>query len=160
MEDRWVTNLSEDRKRFYLVSSLLDPRTKMLSFCDNKYFPSSWKDDALGYLSMDLKSFYVQPTQGEVKNSDGQVKHRSDLDELLGMSTASMDFDVASVEGEAQLQAYMQVQQVPNDTDPLMWWKKHQQEFPDLSRMARQYLTVPTTSASPETLLKCWAREE
>ena len=86
---------------------------------------------------MDLKSFYVQPTQGEVKDSDGQVKHRSDLDELLGMSTASMDFDVASVEGEARLQTYMQVQQVPNDTDPLtMWWKQYQQEFPDLSRMA------------------------
>ena len=99
---------------------------------------------------MDLKSFYVQSTQGEVKDSDGQVKHRSDLDELLGMSTASMDFDVASVEGEAQLQAYMQVQQVPNDMDPLMWWKQHQQEFPDLIRMARQYLTVPATSASPE----------
>jgi hypothetical protein len=114
MEHRWVTNLSEDRKRFYLVSSLLDPRTKMFSFCYNKYFPS-WKDDALGYLSIELKSFYVQPTQGE-----------------------------------GQLQAYMQVQQVPNDTDPLMWWKKHQQEFPDLSRMTRQYLTVPATSASPE----------
>jgi hypothetical protein len=114
--------------------------TKMLSFCDNKYFPS-WKDDVLGYLSMDLKSFYVQLTQGEVKDLDGQVKHRSDLDELLGMSTVSMDFDVASVEGESQLQAYMQVQQVPNDTDPLMWWKGPQ-EFPDLARMARQYLTV------------------
>jgi hypothetical protein len=23
------------------------------------------------------------------------------------------------------VQAYMQVQQVPNDTDLLMWWKKH-----------------------------------
>jgi hypothetical protein len=57
MEDRWVTNLIEDRKRFYLVLSLLDPLTKMLSFCDNKYFPSSWKDDVLGYLSMDLKVF-------------------------------------------------------------------------------------------------------
>ena len=128
MEDRWVTNLSEDRKRFYLVSSLLDPRTKMLSFCDNKYFPSSWKDDALGYLSMDLQSVYVQPTQGEVKDLDGQVKHRSDLDELLGMSmsTTSMDFDVSSVEGEAHLQSYIQVQQVPNDTDPLMWcYKSH-----------------------------------
>ena len=53
----------------------------MLSFCDNKDFPSSLQDDDLGYLSMDLKSFYVQPTQGEV----------------------------ASVEGEAQLQTYMQV---------------------------------------------------
>ncbi len=127
--------MSEDRKRFYLVSSLLDPHTKMLSSCDNTYFPSSWKDDALGYLSMDLKSFYVQPTQGEVKDSDGQVKHGSDLDELVGMSTTSMDFDVVSVEGESQIQAYMQVQQVPNDTDPLMWWKHHQQEFPDLVRM-------------------------
>jgi len=35
-------------------------------------------------------------------------------------------------------------------TDPLMWWKQHQQEFPDLARMARQYLEVPATSASPE----------
>jgi hypothetical protein len=142
--------LSEDRKRFYLVSSLLDPHTKMLSFCDNKYFPSSWKDDSLGYLSMDLKSFYVQRTQGEVKDSDGQVKHRSGLDELLAMSTTSMDFDVVSVEGETQLRAYMQVQQVSNDTDHLMWWKHHHQEFPDLVRMTRQYLTVPATSVSPE----------
>ena len=66
------------------------------------------------------------------------------------MSTTSMDFDVSSVEGESQLQAYMQVQQVPNDTDPLMWWKQHQQEFPDLAQMSRQYLAVPATSASPE----------
>ncbi len=107
MEDRWVTNLSEDRKRFYLVSSLLDPHTKILSFCDNKYFPKSWKDYTLGYLSMDLESFYVWSTQGEEKDSDGQA-------------------------------------------DPLMWWKQHQQEFPDLARMTRQYLTVPVTSKSPE----------
>jgi hypothetical protein len=86
----------------------------------------------------------------EVKDSDGQVKHRSDLDELLGMSTSSMDFDVTSVEGEVQLQAYMRVQQVTNDTDPLMWWKQYQREFPDLVRMTRQYVTVPATSVSPE----------
>ena len=43
LELRWVTNLSEERKRFYLIATLIDPRTKMtkmLSFCDNKYFPS------------------------------------------------------------------------------------------------------------------------
>jgi hypothetical protein len=69
------------------------------------------RQTALGYLSVDLKSFYVQRTQGEVKDS--------------GMSIVSMDFDVASVEGETRLQTYMQVQQVTNDTDPLMWWKQH-----------------------------------
>jgi hypothetical protein len=70
---------------------------------------------------MDLKSFYIRPTQGEVNDLDGQVKSRSDLDEILGISTASMYFDVSSVEGAAHLQAYMQVQQVSNDTNPLMW---------------------------------------
>ena len=52
-----------------------------------------------------------------------------------------MDFDVSSVEGQTQLQVYIQVQQVTNDTDPLMWW---------MVRMTRQYLTVPDTSESPE----------
>ncbi len=66
------------------------------------------------------------------------------------MNTEYMDFDVTSVEGEAHLQEYMEVQQVPNDTDPLIWWKQHQTEFPDLVRITRQYLTVPDTSTSPE----------
>jgi hypothetical protein len=38
----------------------------------------------------------------------------SDLDEVLG-STASMDFDTSSVEGEVQLEVYIQVQQVDTD---------------------------------------------
>ncbi len=53
---------------------------------------------------------------------------------------------------EAELNAYTRVHQVTLDTDPLMWWKQHVQEFPRLARMARQYLTVPGTSASPERL--------
>jgi hypothetical protein len=61
-----------------------------------------------------------------------------------------MDVDVDSVETE--LNAYTRVQQVSLDTDPLMWWKQHVQEFPHLSRMVRQHLAVPATSASPERL--------
>ncbi len=57
---------------------------------------------------------------------------------------------------KVQKELYTRVQQVPLDTDPLMWWKKHVQEFPHLVRMARQHLTVPATvpatSASPERL--------
>ena len=63
-----------------------------------------------------------------------------------------MDVDPSSVNGETELNAYMRVQQVANDTDPLMWWKQHQEEFPRLARMARQYLAVPASSASPERL--------
>ena len=56
---------------------------------------------------MTFKSFYIQSTQGEVNDSDGGVRYRRDLDELLGISTTSMDFDVSSVEGEVQLQDYI-----------------------------------------------------
>ena len=48
------------KQEIYLVATLLDPRTKMtkmLSFCDNKYFPSSWKDEGHGFLSMEFKIF-------------------------------------------------------------------------------------------------------
>jgi hypothetical protein len=51
-EDRWVTNLSEDRKRFYLVSSLLDPRTKILSFCGNKYFPRTCSQGSFFFFTI------------------------------------------------------------------------------------------------------------
>ncbi len=49
-----------------------------------------------------------------------------------GSLVTSMDFDPSSLEGESQLQVYIQVQQVSNDTDPQTeWWKQHHREFPD-----------------------------
>ena len=32
-------------------------------------------------------------------------------------------------EWETELNAYMRVQHLSNNTDPLMWWKQHSQEF-------------------------------
>ncbi len=101
---------------------------------------------------MEFKCFYMDHTQGEVNDTEVQVPKPSVLDDLLGVNSTSMDVDPSSVNGETELNAYMRVQQVANDTDPL-WWKQHQEEFPRLARMARQYLTVPASSASPERLV-------
>jgi hypothetical protein len=100
---------------------------------------------------MEFKSFYseIQDTQVDLLHQDASVRQPSALSDLLGGSTC-MDVDVDSV--EAELNAYTRVQQVPLDTDPLMWWKQHVQEFPLLSRMVSQHLAVPATSASPERL--------
>jgi hypothetical protein len=48
---------------------------------------------------MDLKSFYIQYTQGEVNNEDGQVP--------LVVNNTSMNVDPSSVNGETELNAYM-----------------------------------------------------
>ena len=65
LEVRWVTNLSEDRKGFYLIATQLDPHTNFLTFRDNKYFPTSWKDEGNGFLAEEFKRFYseIQYTQ-------------------------------------------------------------------------------------------------
>jgi hypothetical protein len=98
-------------------------------------------------MRMDLPSIW----EGLIINDEnGPSQYLSNLDDLLGVSTTSIDFDPSSLEGKIQLQAYIKVRQVSNDTNHLMWWKKHQSEFPDLTRMARQYLTVPSTSVSGE----------
>ena len=36
--------------------------------------------------------------------------------------------------------------------DVMNWWKVHAEIYPDLSRMARDYLGIPATSASSERL--------
>ena len=94
----------------------------------------------------------MEHTQGEVNDAEAQVPKPSVLDDLLGVSITSMDVAPSSVNGETELNAYMRVQQVVKDTDPLMWWKQHQQEFPRLARMDRQYLAVSASSTSPERL--------
>ena len=60
LEVRWVTNLSEDRKTFYLIAAQIDPHTKFLTFCHNKYFPTSWKGEGNGFLATEFKSFYSE----------------------------------------------------------------------------------------------------
>ena len=75
----------------------------------------SKSEDGNGFLSMDFKSVYIQPTEGEVNHEDGIVKHPSDLDGLLGVSTTPMDFDPSSLEGEVQLKTYMKVKCKPSD---------------------------------------------
>ena len=53
---------------------------------------------------------------------------------------------MSSVTGETDLNAYMPVQLLSNDTDPLMCWAQHQQEFARLDCMDRQYLTMSGNS--------------
>ena len=75
----------------------------MLSFCDNQYFSSSWKDESHVFLSMEFESFDMEPTQGEVNHADGQVPKPSVLDDLLGVSRTSMDVDPSSVNGVSDI---------------------------------------------------------
>jgi hypothetical protein len=52
-----------------------------------------------------------------------------------------------------QRQMYLTLPQLPfHATDVLEWWRWQRYVFPDLSRMAQQYLAAPASSAGVERL--------
>ena len=61
-----------------------------------------------------------------------------------------------SVKSEAEL--YLEMPAPPMHEDVLKWWASNETKFPALSVMARQYLSVPATSASAERLFSIAGR--
>ncbi len=57
LELRWVTNLSEERKRFYLIATLYLTLTPKWSFCDNQYFSSRGKTRVTYFFQWSSKVF-------------------------------------------------------------------------------------------------------
>ena len=49
-----------------------------------------------------------------------------------------------------EIKIYMSMPSVPQDQDPLLWWRMYGARFPVLSRLARKFLSAPATSAPSE----------
>ena len=51
-----------------------------------------------------------------------------------------------------ELATYLLISEISEDADPLQWWKKHEENFPRICKLARKYLSIPATSAPSERL--------
>ena len=52
-------------------------------------------------------------------------------------------------EMETELSRYLE-EPTDEETEPLIWWHAHSNEFPVLSKMARDYLIIQATSVASE----------
>ena len=52
-----------------------------------------------------------------------------------------------------ELAEYIALPSLPEDSDPLAFWKLHREQFPTLVRLLPHYLTVQASSATVEQLL-------
>ena len=101
---------------------------------------------------MEFESFDMKPTQGEVNHADGQVPKPSVLDDLLGLSSTSMDVDPSSVNGETELNAYIASAAGGQGHRPSQVVEVSPARVPTLDPHGTQYLDVPSSSVSPERL--------
>ena len=54
------------------------------------------------------------------------------------------------MERETELERYLAAPPIKRTEDILGWWKHHQEEYPCLARIARDYLAIPATSVPAE----------
>jgi hypothetical protein len=48
------------------------------------------------------------------------------------------------------LEQYLRVSKIESDADPLDWWRKNEDRFPKIARIARQILALQASSANVE----------
>jgi len=65
-------------------------------------------------------------------------------------STSNQEFRTNSNEFEQYLQ--MKELLMHEKSDPLIWWKANCNSYPNLSKLAQKYLSIPTTSVPSERL--------
>ncbi len=51
---------------------------------------------------------------------------------------------------DEEVQHYRAVQSLSVDSNPLVWWKDNQNQFPHLAKLAKSYLGIPATSVPSE----------
>lgn len=79
-------------------------------------------------------------------------KAKKSLGSLFKTNVASSALPVQAEVAEAELNSYLLTPVIDGEDDPLAWWKVHKINFPQLCKLARKYLCVPSTSAASEPL--------
>ena len=144
-----------------LVAAILDPRTKLTLFASG--IPTS---NAISTITALLHSYHVMTSRScnqkaldennysSTREYFARKRHRSsesDSTYSRRSSVSSVTSSTSSEETFPELDRYLALP-YNEKADPLLWWQAHQQEFPKLSLMARDYLCIQATSVACEQL--------
>ena len=109
------------------------------------------------------KSSSLEPPKKKIKTSSALATFL--IDEDGDDDDEDIDLPIASlVPGLEELDAYLALPQAHHidksgeEISVLSWWKEHAHMLPNLSKMARQYLAMPASSAGVERLFSAAGR--
>ena len=161
---------------FYYIATLCDPRfiTLLIPLFTPEMREAAW---ALFRQEYDLNFAPVtSPVNSDDDEDDANVEEDvvqssqprpaaragSFLDfvsslEHIHSSTAPRTPSLQTIE-KSEAELWLEMSPVPMDTDPLEWWGQNEHRFPNLRRMAQQYLMVPASSASAERVFSLAGR--
>lgn len=141
----------------YAAILILDPRHKLEAF-DMTRWGQELKENSIQKFQ-DIYKVYFHQSEGQ-RSKETAVEGLGRKDSEGEKSEFLIDFDVLygvnpiPAEGVwmQELQKYYSLPRCNKNTDILQWWKIHASEFPILSLMARDLLSIPATSVPAERL--------
>ncbi|KAJ5152474.1 hypothetical protein N7492_009754 [Penicillium capsulatum] len=139
-----------DHGFLYGTGTLLAPQYKLAVFDDREY--STCHDGTSKRYCEYLRTCFMQYQQQNPEMLFRTVQrpsllHSSELDRLLQPLHAGMVNEGAEHD---EVDRYLREPNVP--VPPRVYWREHEREFPVLSRLARDLLSVPATGAGVERL--------
>lgn len=135
-------NISSD---YCTIAILVDSRFKLDFWADDTKDAqeiSNQQNEAYALLDKVLREQYpaINPNPPVVEDGVADVDDRPLI--FKNLKTSAAIDEVHTYLKDYPLNAHT--------VNPLQWWKQHQSEFPRLSRLSRDYLAIPGSSASSE----------
>ncbi|KAL6912187.1 hypothetical protein ACP4OV_000992 [Aristida adscensionis] len=160
----------DEPNNILLIASLLDPRYKLvlLKLCFMKAYGTQLggkkADDALGWF----KEYYAHyddmlqsSSQNHISSSPEVGGSASMLPLLFGKGKLYLEFALFKQETRShrsrrsKLDTYLEDPLAPirenDDFDVLKWWKRNEETYPVLAKMARDLLAIPLSTVASES---------
>ena len=142
-----------------MLGAVLDPRTKYLIGIPKSEHEFVWKAlsdemvkvvDEQRNISSSLSIISATVMQSDLSKSNIAEKNFFELimEQKQSCPVNNGNTDQITLE----LISYKNKCQVPNEVDPLNWWKTFEVELPLLSKVAKKILCIPATSAESERM--------
>jgi len=125
----------------YPIATIIDPRVKMTYYLRERW-EDEWVREAKAAIEGALDSYDVSPQHEESRPQEAPK----------GSRMRAKAFQPQRSRRRNELKEYLDAPAVDDfsEFDVLKWWCVHSGTYPRLSRMARDYLAVPSTSTPAE----------
>ncbi|GBC18086.2 zinc finger BED domain-containing protein 1-like [Rhizophagus irregularis DAOM 181602=DAOM 197198] len=131
-----------------LVATILDPRMKSFLYVEDLHREEqkTQAESLLSNLYTQLKHDLELPEEvrSPILDDDDDIFER--------MWASNQQLTQTGNNDNNEIMCYLRCPDELKSTDPLVWWRDHRSSYPILSKLARKYLSIPSTSVPSERL--------
>lgn len=138
----------------YCISLILDPRHKTKRFQKTEWGKQMQEYSITKFEELYKNSYYKEQNKDVETEKTKKSKQglELDLEDFYSEENNKDDSINSNEEWRTEIDDYYAERTAPVEVDILEWWKVHSKMYPNLSRMARDILSVQATSVEVERL--------